>query len=109
MIDRERVMEMFFRPHPQNRRFHDLMTRMDYSITYSAEDNKILRIQSARGLIVYAYDPMSTGLEAFNRFWRAIKDSTKSTLLLGIMRNPNIGTACFLPLPDSTHRPANAT
>lgn len=109
MTDRDRLMKIFFSQYPHNRRFHAPMTRMGYVITYSSDNHKILRISNARGLQVYSHDPDLEKEQAFERFWQAIKTSTQFELLLSMKSNPNIGSSCFLPLPDSTHRPANAT
>jgi len=109
MTARDKLMKIFFSPYPHNRRFHEPMTRMRYIITYSSDNHKILRISNARGLHVYSHDPDKEQEQAFESFWQAIKTSTQIELLLSVQSNPNIGSSCFLPLPDSTYRPVNAT
>lgn len=106
MTPLERVRDAFQLPFRANNRFMQVMGSMGYAVVYMGP--LLVSIRNSNGTAVYKYDPMESRDQAFEQFWTGIKQSTQLGLLSAYDRPAGIGTARFVPFPDSPASPANA-
>lgn len=106
MIELEKVKASFLKPFQSGNRFMKVMGQMGYSVVCLGP--QLVKITNRNGAVVYQHDPNETGDQAFDQFWSGIKQSTKLGLLSAYRRHPGIGTARFVPFPDTPASPASA-
>ena len=106
MTPKDKVRAAFQAPFRSGNRFMQMMASMGYTVTYVGP--LLSSIRHNNGMYVYLYDPVESRDQAFEQFWTGIKRSTQVSLLRAYDRPAGIGTARFVPFPDSPASPASA-
>lgn len=105
-IQRDKVKAAFLEPFRSGNRFMQVMASMGYTVSYYGP--LLVFIRNRNGSLVYQHNPRESRDQAFEQFWSGIKQSTQLGLLSAYDRPAGIGTARFVPFPDSPASPASA-